>query len=116
LRDEYRERFGGGWEERFRADAGTPLGEAKRALHDWLAEIEARIKAIRDAAAGKGRSLTHRQTLALAGEVKETCACGHVLRQQFGILAKLEEPLRAQGSAMAPVTPSRGHPVFRLPL
>ena len=56
VRAEYRERFGGGWEERFRADAGTPLGEAKRALHDWLAEIEARIKAIRDAPIAVGDS------------------------------------------------------------
>jgi hypothetical protein len=54
--------------ERFHADAGTPLGEAKRALNDWLAEIEGRIKAIRDATAGKGCSLTHRQALVLAGE------------------------------------------------
>jgi hypothetical protein len=68
VRNKYRERFGGGWEERFHADAATPLGEAKRALSDWLAEIEGRIKAIRDGAAGKGRSLTRREALALAGE------------------------------------------------
>lgn len=68
VRDEYCALFGGGWEERFYAKAGTPLGEAKRALNDWLAEIERRISAIRDAAAGNGRSLTHREALALAGE------------------------------------------------
>jgi hypothetical protein len=68
VRDEYRKLFGGGWEERFYADAGTSLSEAKRALNDWLAEIEGRIKAIRDAAAGNGRSLTRREALALAGE------------------------------------------------
>jgi integrase len=67
-RDEYWALFGGGWEERFYAKAGTPLGEAKRALSDWLAEIERRISVIRDEAAGKGRSLTHREALALAGE------------------------------------------------
>jgi hypothetical protein len=68
VRDEYCARFGGGWEERFYAKAGTPVGEAKRALNDWLAEIERRIAAIRDDAAGKGRSLTSREALALAGE------------------------------------------------
>src|SRR5262245_42019543 len=35
VRAEYRERFGGGWEERFHADVGTPLGEAKRTLNEW---------------------------------------------------------------------------------
>jgi hypothetical protein len=68
VRGECRELFGGGWEERFHAEVGTPLGDAKRALNEWLAEIEGRIKAIRDAAAGKGRSLTRREALALAGE------------------------------------------------
>src|SRR5262245_48559154 len=68
VRDEYRKLFRGGWEERFYAKAGTPLGEVKRALNDWLAQIEGRIKAIRDAATGKGRSLTRREALALAGE------------------------------------------------
>jgi hypothetical protein len=68
VRDEYRKRFGGGWEERFHANAGTTVGDAKRALSEWLAEIERRIAAIRDDAAGKGRSLSHREALALAGE------------------------------------------------
>src|SRR5262249_33548345 len=57
VRAEYRERFGGGWEERFHADVGTPLGEAKRALNEWLAQIESRIKAIRDAPIAVGDSL-----------------------------------------------------------
>jgi len=56
VRAEYRERFGGGWEERFHADVGTPLGEAKRALNEWLAQIEGRIKAIRDAPIAVGDS------------------------------------------------------------
>jgi len=43
VRDAYRERFVGGWEERFYAPAGTPLGEAKTAFNEWLAEIERRI-------------------------------------------------------------------------
>jgi integrase len=68
VRDEYRTHFGGGWEERFYAQAGTPLGEAKAALSEWLAKIEARITAIRDGAAGQSRSLTLREALALAGE------------------------------------------------
>jgi integrase len=68
IRDRYREEFGGRWEERFYAKAGTSLGEAKRALSEWLTEIERRIAVLRDDAAGKGRSLTSRETLALAGE------------------------------------------------
>ena len=68
VRDEYRGRFGGGWEERFYAEAGTPVGDAKRLLSDWLAMIEGRISAIRDEAAGRGRSLSSREALALAGE------------------------------------------------
>jgi integrase len=68
VREEYRARFGGGWEERFYAEAGTRVGEAKGAMSDWLAVIEARITAIRDNAAGRGRPLTSREALALAGE------------------------------------------------
>jgi integrase len=68
VRDEYRARFGGNWEERFYAKPGTPLGDAKKQLSEWLAEMERRISAIRDEAAGKGRSLTTREALALAGE------------------------------------------------
>jgi integrase len=68
VRDEYRTRFGGGWEERFSAKAGTAIGDAKREMNEWLAEIERRIAAIRDEAAGRGRSLTRREALALAGE------------------------------------------------
>jgi hypothetical protein len=33
VRDEYRARFGGGWEERFYAPPGTLLGDAKRQLN-----------------------------------------------------------------------------------
>ena len=36
MREEYCALFGGGWEERFYVNAGTSLGEAKRALNDWL--------------------------------------------------------------------------------
>src|SRR5262249_18062939 len=36
VREEYCALFGGGWEERFYVNAGTSLGEAKRALNDWL--------------------------------------------------------------------------------
>src|SRR5262249_45837983 len=68
VRDEYHARFGGGWEERFYAEPGTSLGDAKRRENEWLAQIEARIEAIRAAAGGRGQSLTHREALALAGE------------------------------------------------
>ena len=46
VREEYCALFGGGWEERFYVNAGTSLGEAKRALNDWLGEIERRISVI----------------------------------------------------------------------
>jgi hypothetical protein len=68
VRGEYRALFGGGWEEQFYAEAGTELGDAKRALNEWLAAIEARIAAIRAGAGGEGQSLTHREALGLAGE------------------------------------------------
>jgi integrase len=68
VRDGYRARFGAEWEERFHASAGTPVGDAKRAFNDWLAEIELRIATIRAEMAGQGQTLTRRQALALAGE------------------------------------------------
>src|SRR5689334_16775625 len=68
VRDKYCALFGGGWEERFYAKAGTATGDAKREMNEWLAEIERWIAAIRDEAAGRGRSLTRREALALAGE------------------------------------------------
>jgi hypothetical protein len=68
VREKYRKHFGGGWEERFYAKPGTPLGEAKTALSEWLAQIEARITTVRAGAAGQQRSLTPREALALVGE------------------------------------------------
>ena len=43
-------------------------GDARREAHEWSAEIETRIANIRAATTGNGRSLSHMEALALAGE------------------------------------------------
>jgi hypothetical protein len=66
--DEYHACFGADGRSGSTRSRGTSLGDAKRRENEWLAQIEARIEAIRAAAGGRGRSLTHREALALAGE------------------------------------------------
>jgi hypothetical protein len=68
VREQYERLFGKRREESFHKKPDASHGEAKAAHAAWLAEIEARIAAIRTGARGEGRSLTHKEAHALAGE------------------------------------------------
>lgn len=67
VRDEYEGLYGQRWEAKLAISVKSPQ-EAKAIHADFLATIEARIHAIRDAKAGRTRSLNERGALALAGE------------------------------------------------
>jgi integrase len=68
VKDEYARLYGPRLEAKFFAPASTKANVAKQLFNEWLADTEARIDAIRAARKGEGRSLTHRQARALAGE------------------------------------------------
>jgi integrase len=68
LRAAYQATYGQSWEVIFSAPASTPVQQAKASHAKWLAEVELRISALRNAKAGKGRHLTQREADALAGE------------------------------------------------
>jgi hypothetical protein len=68
IRDEYKRVYGKGREERWRADAGTSVGDRKRLYGEWLAEISRRIETLRSEKRGAGIDLSRKDALALAGE------------------------------------------------
>jgi hypothetical protein len=68
VRDEYERPYGQRWEATLTLPATMRPQEAKAAQAKFLATVETRIKAIRDANAGRTRSLNERGALALAGE------------------------------------------------
>jgi integrase len=68
VRVEYQRLYGPGWEAKLTLPAGARPQEAKARHAEWVAEIEARIAAIRAARKGEGQSLLKRDALALAGE------------------------------------------------
>jgi integrase len=68
VRDEYQRLYGKRWEERWRAEPGTPSAERKRQYGEWIAEINRRFAAIRAANRGEGIDLSRKDALALAGE------------------------------------------------
>jgi integrase len=67
VREEYERLYGQRWEAKFTIPAGTPPQEAKAQHAAYLALVETRIQAIRDAKDGRARSLSEREALALAG-------------------------------------------------
>ena len=66
--DEYERLYGKRWEERWRAEPGTPHAERKRLYGEWVAEIARRIEALRAEKRGDGINLSHKDALALAGD------------------------------------------------
>jgi integrase len=68
LREAYRAAHGVAREELFRRQGSLSTDRAKQELREWDAAISSRISALRAAARGEGRSLTHREAHALAGD------------------------------------------------
>jgi integrase len=68
IRDDYKRLYGVAWEERWRAEPGTPAAQCKRLYGEWNAEIAARFEALRAAKRGDGIDLNHKDAVALAGE------------------------------------------------
>lgn len=68
VRDEYERLHGQRWEAKQTLPASTRPQEAKAAQAEFVATVERRIQAIRDARAGRTRSLNEREALALGGE------------------------------------------------
>ncbi|WP_156653390.1 hypothetical protein [Methylobacterium sp. Leaf111] len=68
VREAYKRAFGVSQEERFRRPGSLSTGSAKAELREWDATVTGRIEALRAAARGEGRGLTHREAHGLAGE------------------------------------------------
>ena len=68
VREEYGRLYGPSVEAKFHAPASTKRQEAERQFHEWNAETDARIAAIRAQRTGEGIPLTRQQAGALAGE------------------------------------------------
>jgi hypothetical protein len=68
VREAYKRAYGVSQEERFRRSGSLSTGAAKAELRDWDATVSGRIEALRAAARGEGRGLTHRETHGLAGQ------------------------------------------------
>ncbi|MGX7708711.1 hypothetical protein, partial [Methylobacterium sp. Gmos1] len=68
VREAYKQAHGVSQEERFRHPKSLSVGTAKAELRDWDATVTGRIEALRAAARGEGRGLTHREAHGLAGE------------------------------------------------
>jgi integrase len=68
IRDDYKQLYGVVWEERWRAEPGTPAAECKRRYGEWNAEITGRFEALRAAKRGDGINLSFKDAVALAGE------------------------------------------------
>jgi hypothetical protein len=68
VRDAHEKLYGARWEAKFYARGSGPLHEVRRRFSEWQAGISSRIEALRRAARGEGRTLSHREAHALAGE------------------------------------------------
>ena len=68
VRDEYGRLHRARYEAKFTGPAGTKRHEAERLFHEWQAEVNARIAAIRAQRTGEGIPLSRQQARALAGE------------------------------------------------
>jgi len=68
IREAYAATYGPKHEAKFSAGAVLAAAEAKAKFNEWHSAIEAQFRALRDKAAGKGESLSHRQLLALVGD------------------------------------------------
>ena len=77
MREEYGRLYGPSVEVKFHAPASTKRPEAERQFHEWKAETDARIAAIRAQRTGDGIPLTRQQARALAGEWYEWFLARH---------------------------------------
>jgi len=68
VKEEYKRQFGAGSEAKKTWPASTDRKLVERLFHEWLADVEARIAAIRAMQKGEGIPLTRLQARALAGE------------------------------------------------
>jgi hypothetical protein len=68
VREEYGRLYGQSFEAKFHAPGDTKRQDAERQFHEWEAETNARIAAIRAERKGEGIPLTRQQARALAGE------------------------------------------------
>lgn len=68
VREAYKSAYGVSQEARFRRPGSLSTGAAKAELREWDATITGRIEALRAAARGEGRGLTHREAHGLAGQ------------------------------------------------
>src|SRR5262245_27072261 len=68
IRDAHQRLYGPRFEVKFYARSNVTLAEVKRRFADWQAEVASRIEALRLAARGEGRKLSHREAHALAGQ------------------------------------------------
>ena len=70
VREEYGRLYGPTLEAKFHAPADTKRQDAERQFHEWEAETNARIAAIRAERKGEGIPLARQQARALAGEFR----------------------------------------------
>ena len=68
IREAHEKLYGSRRETKFYARAGTPIEEVRCRFAAWKAEVEERVATLRKDARGEGRTLTHREAHALAGE------------------------------------------------
>jgi hypothetical protein len=68
VRDEYGRLYGASYEAKFTAPADTKRRDAERQFHEWQAEVDTRVAAIRARRTGEGIPLSRQQARALAGE------------------------------------------------
>jgi integrase len=68
VREAYKRTHGVSQEERFRRPGSLSAGSAKVEFRDWDATVTSRIEALRAAARGEGRDLSHREAHGLAGQ------------------------------------------------
>jgi integrase len=77
VRQDYGRLYGQSHEVKFHAPASTKRQDAERQFHEWEAETNARIAALRAQQTGEGVPLTRRQARALAGEWYEWFLARH---------------------------------------
>jgi len=83
VREEYGRLHGQSFEVKFYRPANTKRHDAERQFHEWEAETNARIAAIRASRAGEGTPLTRHQARALAGEWYDWFIARHSTRNVF---------------------------------
>ena len=68
VKEEYGRQYGACFEAKKTRPASTERKQAERLFHEWLADVDARIAAIKAEQKGEGIPLTRHRARALAGE------------------------------------------------